>query len=215
MIAADGERAAAPKVTSPGGELAAAPKVTSPGGDPAGAPVVAGDRKTGGRSRAVIALGSNAGDRLDNLQGGLDALFDTPGLTLLAVSPVFETRPVGGPDQPDYLNAVLIAATSLPARAVLERCHAVEASFGRVRTGRWGPRTLDLDLIVYGDLVSDDPELTLPHPRAHERAFVLAPWLAADPAGYIPGRGSVRDLLERVGMAGVQRQDGTVLHAPA
>jgi 2-amino-4-hydroxy-6-hydroxymethyldihydropteridine diphosphokinase len=178
-------------------------------------PSAAGNREPSGPQRVVIALGSNVGDRLDNLQGALDALFDSPGLTFLTVSPVFETTPVGGPEQADYLNAVLIAATSLPARTVLERCHAVETSFGRARSQHWGPRTLDLDLIVYGDVVSDDPELTLPHPRAHERAFVLAPWQAADPAGHIPGRGRVPDLLNQIGMSGVRRLDGVVLHPPA
>jgi 2-amino-4-hydroxy-6-hydroxymethyldihydropteridine diphosphokinase len=166
-------------------------------------------------SRAVIAIGSNLGDRLENLQGGLDAMFDTPGLTFVAVSPVFETAPVGGPPQPAYLNAVLIAETDLPARAVLDRCHSVEAAFGRTRTEVWGPRTLDLDLIIYGDEVSDDPELMLPHPRAHERAFVLAPWHAADPRAWLPGRGHVTDLLAGTGLDGVAQLDGAVLHSPA
>ena len=165
--------------------------------------------------RSVIALGSNLGDRLDNLQGGLDAVFDAPGLDFDAVSPVFETSPVGGPGQPAYLNAVLVARTLLPARAVLERCQAVEAALGRVRKERWGPRTLDLDIIVYGDEVSDDPELTLPHPRAHERAFVLAPWCEADPAARIPGHGRVCDLLAEVGLDGVRRRGDQVLHPPA
>jgi len=107
-------------------------------------------------------MGSNLGQRLENLQGGLDALFDAPGLALIAVSPVYRTAPVGGPQQPDYLNAVLIATTTLPAHAVLERCHGVEAVFGRVREETWGPRTLDLDLIVYGYGGSADPEATLP-----------------------------------------------------
>jgi 2-amino-4-hydroxy-6-hydroxymethyldihydropteridine diphosphokinase len=165
--------------------------------------------------RAVIAMGSNLGDRLEYLQGGLDALFDAPGLTFVAVSPVFETRPVGGPDQPAYLNAVLIAETALPARTVLDRCHSVEAAFGRTRAQVWGPRTLDLDLIIYGDEVSDDPELTLPHPRAHERAFVLAPWRAADPQARLPGWGRVADLLAKTGQDGVTRLDDAVLHSPA
>ena len=166
-------------------------------------------------SRAVIAMGSNLGDRLENLQGGLDALFDAPGLTFVAVSPVFETAPVGGPPQPAYLNAVLIAETALPARTVLDRCHSVEAAFGRTRTQVWGPRPLDLDLIIYGDEVSDDPELMLPHPRAHERAFVLAPWHAADPRAWLPGRGHVTDLLAGTGLDGVAQLDGAVLHPPA
>jgi 2-amino-4-hydroxy-6-hydroxymethyldihydropteridine diphosphokinase len=164
--------------------------------------------------RVVIALGSNLGDRLANLQGGLDALFSGPGLTFVSVSPVFETAPVGGPRQPDYLNAVLIADTWLPARTVLERCHAVESGFGRVRQEVWGPRTLDLDLIVYGDEVIDDPVLTVPHPRAHERSFVLAPWLAVDPQAQIPGRGSVAALLAGAGTAGVRQLPGVTLLPP-
>jgi 2-amino-4-hydroxy-6-hydroxymethyldihydropteridine diphosphokinase len=165
-------------------------------------------------TRVTIALGSNLGNRLDNLQGGLDALFDAPGLALVAVSPVYRTAPVGGPQQPDYLNAVLIATTTLPAHAVLERCQGVEAVFGRVRDETWGPRTLDLDIIVYGDVVSDDPELTLPHPRAHERAFVLAPWHDIDPDAEIPSWGQVSDLLAKVGSAEIQRLDDVVLHPP-
>ena len=177
---------------------------------PAGRP-----RPAIGGSRVTIALGSNLGNRLENLQGGIDALFDAPGLALVAVSPVYQTAPVGGPQQPDYLNAVLIATTTLPAHAVLERCQGVEAVFGRVRDQVWGPRTLDLDIIVYGDVVSDDPELTLPHPRAHERAFVLAPWHDIDPAAEVPGWGRVPDLLAKLGPADVRRLDDAVLHPPA
>lgn len=165
--------------------------------------------------RTVIAMGSNIGDRLDYLQGGLDGLFDTPHLSFVAVSPVYETTPVGGPEQPDYLNAVVIAETSVPARAVLERCLSLEDAFGRERGERWGPRTLDLDLIIYGDEVSNSPGLTLPHPRAHERAFVLAPWYDADPQAQLPGYGPVKDLLAAVGTAGVARLEGAVLHPPA
>ncbi len=165
--------------------------------------------------RAVIAMGSNLGDRLDYLQGGLDGLFDTPRLRFLAVSPLYQTAPVGGPEQPDYLNAVVIGEASMPAQALLERCHGLEDAFGRVRGERWGPRTLDLDLIVYGDEVSDSPGLTLPHPRAHERAFVLAPWHDADPDAVIPGRGKVADLLAAIGTAGVARFEGAVLQPPA
>jgi len=160
-------------------------------------------------------MGSNIGDRLDSLQGGLDGLFDTPRITFLAVSPVYGTTPVGGPEQPDYLNAVVIAETSMPAQAVLERCLSLEDAYGRVRDERWGPRTLDLDLIIYGDEVSNSPGLTLPHPRAHERAFVLAPWLDADPQAQIPGCGPVADLLAALGTAGIARVEGAVLHPPA
>ena len=167
------------------------------------------------KTRVVVAMGSNIGDRLDYLQGGLDGLFDTPRITFLAVSPVYETTPVGGPEQSDYLNAVVIAETSMPAQAVLERCHSLEDAYGRVRDERWGPRTLDLDLIIYGDEVSNSPGLTLPHPRAHERAFVLAPWLDADPQAQIPGCGPVADLLAALGTAGIARVEGAVLHSPA
>jgi 2-amino-4-hydroxy-6-hydroxymethyldihydropteridine diphosphokinase len=150
------------------------------------------------RRTVVLALGSNLGDRLANLQGGVDLLGAEPGLDDVAVSPVYETAPVGGPAQPDYLNAVLVAATSLPPRAILDRARAAEAARGRVREERWGPRTLDVDVIVYDSEISDDPELTLPHPRAHERAFVLAPWRDVDPGAVIPGRGRIADLLAAV-----------------
>ena len=144
----------------------------------------------------------------------------SPGLVLAALSPVYETVPVGGPPQPQYLNAVLIADTTLPATALLRRAQAVEAAFDRVRKEVWGPRTLDVDVIVYGDVVSDDPELTLPHPRAWERAFVLAPWLDADPDAEIPGRGRVAGLLEAAvarngGQTGVRRLPGVQLRPPA
>lgn len=165
--------------------------------------------------RTVIAMGSNLGDRLEYLQGGLDGLFDTPRIVFVAVSPVYQTAPVGGPEQPDYLNAVVIAETSMPARAVLERCLSLEDAFGRVRGERWGPRTLDLDLIIYGDEVTDSPALTLPHPRAHERAFVLAPWHDADPGAELPGQGKVADLLAAVSTAGVTRLEDVVLQPPA
>ena len=164
--------------------------------------------------RTVIAMGSNLGDRLDYLQGGLDGLFDTPRIKFLAVSPVYQTAPVGGPEQPDYLNAVVIAETTMPAQAVLERCLSLEDAFGRTRDERWGPRTLDLDLIIYGDEVSNGPGLTLPHPRAHERAFVLAPWHDADPQAQLPGYGPVADLLAALGTDGIARLEGAVLHSP-
>jgi 2-amino-4-hydroxy-6-hydroxymethyldihydropteridine diphosphokinase len=167
------------------------------------------------RRRVVLALGSNLGDRLENLQGAVDVLSDTPGADFVAVSPVYETAPVGGPQQPDYLNAVIVVDTELPARAILDRAHGVEEAFGRVREEHWGPRTLDVDVIVSGDEVSADPELTLPHPRAHERAFVLAPWHDIDPDAVIPGRGRVADLLAALGLDGVRRADGSELQPPA
>jgi 2-amino-4-hydroxy-6-hydroxymethyldihydropteridine diphosphokinase len=169
----------------------------------------------GRQRRVVFSLGSNLGDRIENLQGAVDALFDTPGLTFVAVSPVYETLPVGGPAQPDYLNAVLVATTTLPARVILERAQSVESAFHRVRQVPGGPRTLDIDVIMCGDELSSDPALTLPHPRAHERAFVLVPWHDVDPVAVIPGRGKVADLLARAGHAGVRRWLGSAIESPA
>ena len=155
----------------------------------------------------VLALGSNVGDRLANLQRGITVLC-RDGLRCTAVSAVFETAPVGGPDQDDYLNAVLLADSALPAAAILERCREAEAALGRVRTVRWGPRTLDADIVAYGAEISADPELTLPHPRAHERAFVLAPWLDVAPEAALPGYGGVAGLLAAApDRAGVRRLD--------
>jgi 2-amino-4-hydroxy-6-hydroxymethyldihydropteridine diphosphokinase len=185
--------------------------VTGAGGD---TPAAAG---SGGRPPAartvVIALGSNVGDRLANLQRGLAQLCGR-GLDCLAVSAVYETAPVGGPDQDDFLNAVLLARSSLSAREILRRCQDAENALGRVRTIRWGPRTLDADIITCGTEVSTDPGLTLPHPRAHERAFVLAPWLDVAPAATLPGHGSVRDLLAAIGTDGVRRMPGLRLVLP-
>jgi 2-amino-4-hydroxy-6-hydroxymethyldihydropteridine diphosphokinase len=155
--------------------------------------------------QAVLALGSNLGDRGEILQGGVDAIAGTDGVRVVAVSPVYETVPVGGPPQPDYLNAALLVATSLPTRELLDRLHEVEAAFDRVRVVRWGPRTLDIDIITVADERSADPDLTLPHPRAHERAFVLAPWHDADPDAVLPGYGRVADLLASVDQSGIRR----------
>jgi len=166
------------------------------------------------RTTVVLALGSNLGDRLANLQAAVDALAAGPGLDQVAVSPVYETAPVGGPPQPDYLNAVLVAMTSLPPRAVLDRGRAAETALGRVRGPRWGPRTLDVDVIAYGNEVSSDPELTLPHPRAHERAFVLAPWHDVDPGAVIPGRGPVAGLLAALPADGVRLRRDVRLRPP-
>jgi len=162
----------------------------------------------------VLALGSNLGDRMANLRLGVE-LLDGDGITATAVSGVFETAPVGGPEQDNYLNAVLRASSALPARQVLARCAAAESAAGRVRTVRWGPRTLDVDIIAYDDETSAEPDLTLPHPRAHERAFVLAPWLDVDPSAVLPGRGSVSDLLAATSMAGVWRRTDLRLTLPS
>jgi 2-amino-4-hydroxy-6-hydroxymethyldihydropteridine diphosphokinase len=153
----------------------------------------------------VLALGSNLGDRRDILQGCVDAIAAIPEVQVMAVSPVYETVPVGGPPQPDYLNAVLLARTTLPSRVLLDRLHEIEAAFDRERSVRWGPRTLDIDIITVNGEVSSDPDLTLPHPRAHERAFVLAPWHDVDPDAVVPGHGSVAALLAAAGRTGIRR----------
>jgi 2-amino-4-hydroxy-6-hydroxymethyldihydropteridine diphosphokinase len=155
----------------------------------------------------VLALGSNVGDRLANLQRGVAELCG-PDLDCSAVSAVYQSAPVGGPQQDDFLNAVLLARSKLPAAAILELCQRAEAALGRVRTVRWGPRTLDVDIIACGSEVSADPRLTLPHPRAHERAFVLAPWLDVAPDAYLAGNGRVADLLAAIGEPGVRRMPG-------
>lgn len=165
---------------------------------------------------AVLALGANLGNRLENLQGALDALADTPGLRVKAVSPVYETAPWGVEpgSQPSYLNAVALVKTTLPPSSLLERAQAVEEAFLRVREERWGARTLDVDIITYADTVSDDPVLTLPHPRAHQRAFVLAPWHDMDPEAQLPGHGPVAALLSAADRAGVTPRTDLELRLP-
>ncbi|MFE9607771.1 2-amino-4-hydroxy-6-hydroxymethyldihydropteridine diphosphokinase [Streptomyces sp. NPDC006012] len=166
--------------------------------------------------RAVLSLGSNLGNRLETLQGAIDALEDTPGVRIKAVSPVYETEPwgVAPGSQPSYFNAVVVLRTTLPPSSLLERAHAIEEAFNRVRDEHWGPRTLDVDIVSYAEVVSDDPQLTLPHPRAHERAFVLAPWHDLDPDAQLPGRGAVADLLGAVTHSGVAARADLELRLP-
>ena len=166
-----------------------------------------------GHRSVVLSLGSNIGDRLANLQLGVDILV-AGGLVRPMISSVYETVPVGGPAQDDYLNAVLMADTALRARDVLSLAVSAETAAGRVRTVRFGPRTLDVDIISYGDETSPDAELTLPHPRAHERAFVLAPWQELDTAAVLPGCGSVAELLAATGTGGVRRRSDLTLAVP-
>ncbi|MCG0289986.1 2-amino-4-hydroxy-6-hydroxymethyldihydropteridine diphosphokinase [Streptomyces sp. PSAA01] len=166
--------------------------------------------------RAVISLGSNLGNRLETLQGAIDALEDTPGLRVKAVSPVYETDPWGVEPgtQATYFNAVVLIKTTLPPSSLLERGHAIEEAFERVRDERWGPRTIDVDIVAYQDVVSDDPQLTLPHPRAHQRAFVLVPWNDVDPQAEVPGHGAVAGLLAAMGQEGVRVRTDLELRLP-
>jgi 2-amino-4-hydroxy-6-hydroxymethyldihydropteridine diphosphokinase len=159
----------------------------------------------------AFSLGSNLGDRLEYLQGATALLAATPGVVLTAVSGVYETDPVGGVEQPDYLNIVVLAESELAGAALLARAQAIENGFGRVRASRWGPRVIDVDLLAVGDEVSHDEALTLPHPRAHERAFVLLPWLDADPDAVLVGHGRVADLLAAIGTAGVRPRPDLVV----
>ena len=154
----------------------------------------------------VIALGANLGDAQATLEAAVSALATTPGLRLRSVSLLSETEPVGGPEQDAYLNAVVVGESTLAPARLLARLHEIEAEHGRTREVRWGARTLDLDLIqvgrpgTVGEVTSADPELTLPHPRAHERGFVLVPWAQADPGAVlrVPG-GEVRPVADVVG----------------
>lgn len=154
---------------------------------------------------AFLGLGSNVGDRLANLRGAVELLADTPGVRVVRSSRVYETDPFGGSPQPDFLNAVLEVETDLAPRALLERCLEVEVELGRVRDERWGPRTLDVDVLTYGEERVDEPGLTIPHPRMHERAFVLVPLteLVADPP--LPGGRRLSTLrLEPAGLLGAR-----------
>jgi len=137
----------------------------------------------------VIALGSNLGASQDTLRAAVHALAEVPGLEVTGVGPLARTAPVGGPDQPDFLNTVVLGRTTLSPRALLRACQAVEDRLGRVREERWGPRTLDVDLIVHGTTIGVTDDLELPHPRAHQRAFVLLPWAHVDPQAVLPGLG--------------------------
>jgi 2-amino-4-hydroxy-6-hydroxymethyldihydropteridine diphosphokinase len=156
---------------------------------------------------AVVALGANLGERAATLEGAVADLRRMPLVEDVVVSPAIETVAVtvDGPDAeaPAYLNAVALVTTRLAPSVLLGYLHAIENRHGRVRRDRWGDRTLDLDLIAYGEVESADPALTLPHPRAAEREFVLAPWLAVDPDAELPGSGRVDALLERL-----RAQDG-------
>ena len=163
-------------------------------------------------STAVFALGSNLGDRLENLQGALTTLRSTPDVIVVDVSPVYETEPVGAPEgSPTFLNAVVVIETTLQPRTLLERAHAIEDAYGRNRVELNGPRTLDVDLLIVGRREVSDEHLQLPHPRAHERAFVLVPWHDVDPGASIPGKGLIADLLDQVDTSGVRRRDDLTL----
>ncbi len=147
--------------------------------------------------RYVIGVGSNLGDPESIVVQAIDDVASALEASSEQRSSLYRTAPVGGPEQPDYVNAVLIVDSSLEPMEVLARLQGIEQQAGRVRDVRWGPRTLDLDIVLADFLESDDPTLTLPHPRAHERAFVLVPWCEIDPQAMLPVHGSIAEIIER------------------
>jgi 2-amino-4-hydroxy-6-hydroxymethyldihydropteridine diphosphokinase len=149
-------------------------------------------------TRAYIGLGANLGPREATLLRAVELVGATPGVELLELSSLRETEPVGVTDQPGFLNGALALDTTLTPRELLDVLLGVERELGRVRVDgeRWGPRTIDLDLLLYGDEEVDEPGLTLPHPRLHERRFALEPLAELEPGLEIPGRGTVSALLQ-------------------
>jgi 2-amino-4-hydroxy-6-hydroxymethyldihydropteridine diphosphokinase len=152
--------------------------------------------------RACIGLGGNVGDVAATLQAAFDALDRLPGTRLLARSRLYRTAAWGNEAQPEFLNAAALVETTLAPRAFLDELLAIERAFGRERRERWGPRTLDLDLLLYGDAVVDVPGLHVPHPYLHERAFVLRPLADVAPDALVPGHGTVDALLVGVDASG-------------
>jgi 2-amino-4-hydroxy-6-hydroxymethyldihydropteridine diphosphokinase len=144
--------------------------------------------------KAVISLGANIGDAKANLDLAIGLLREATDV--IALSSYSLTKPVGGPEQPDYLNAVAIVESELPAKDLLALLNGIETAMGRTREIHWGPRVIDLDLIQYGGLLVNDEKLTLPHPRAHERRFVLAPWFEIEPEAVLLTHGRISDLLK-------------------
>ena len=146
--------------------------------------------------KAVISLGANIGNPEEQMQLAIAMLREATDV--IALSSIYTTEPVGGPEQPNYLNAICITESDLPAADLLALLHGIEKTLGRERVERWGPRTIDLDLIQYGTILSSAEELELPHPRAHERKFVLEPWLEVEPDAILLTHGKISELLEQL-----------------
>ena len=146
--------------------------------------------------KAVVALGANIGNPKEQMDLAISMLREATVVT--AISSYYMTKPVGGPEQPDYINAICILESELPALDLLSVLHGIEKTLGRERIERWGPRTIDLDLIQYGTLLSKADELELPHPRAHERRFVLEPWREIEPDAVLLTHGKISELLEQL-----------------
>ena len=167
-----------------------------------------------GGTFAFLGLGSNLGERLEHLQAAVDLLDQDPRTRVDAVSSVYETEPVGGPEQGPYLNIALRVTTSRSPRALLALCNEVEAALGRVREERWGPRTVDVDVLLYGDRVVSTRRLAVPHPRMTERAFVLVPLMEVAPGLTLPGGGSAASALARLAPVEGVRMIGTQVTGP-
>jgi len=146
--------------------------------------------------KAVVALGANIGNPSEQMDLAIAMLKEATDV--ISVSTFYTTKPVGGPEQPDYINAVCILESDLPALDLLSLLQGIEKSLGRERIERWGPRTIDLDLIQYGSLLSKAEELELPHPRAHERRFVLEPWHEIEPDAVLLTHGKISELLAQL-----------------
>lgn len=164
-------------------------------------------------SKVVLSLGSNMGESEETLRDAVQFLADTPDVILVDVSPVYQTAPVGDVEQDDFLNLIVIAESTLEPLTILDRVHAIEEHFGRERVIIGGPRTLDIDLVMVGRHGSQSG-LKLPHPRAHERAFVLVPWLDVEPHAELGDLGPIAELVEDLDLDGVTRRDDIVIEMP-
>ena len=153
-------------------------------------------------TQAVLALGGNLGDRVANIRASVEALRETKGIKVRGVSPLVESFAVteAGVDEskPNYINAVVKVDTRLKPKKLLREVRRIESQLGRVRIERWGSRTMDIDIVTYGDVIKSKKKLELPHPRAFQRAFVLVPWLLLDEQAVLPGHGSVQLLSQHI-----------------
>ncbi len=157
--------------------------------------------------KAVLSIGSNLGNRFDHLQSAVTKICENPKISAVKVSSVYETKPVGGVEQDDFLNAVVSLETTLSSDELLNFAQALENQAQRVREVRWGPRTLDVDILIYGDEVLNTEKLTLPHPRIAERAFVLIPWFELDPEAVIPNFGKLETLYNSISKTDVVKNN--------
>jgi len=156
-------------------------------------------------ARAFVGVGANLGDAAAQVRAAIGALAALPGTRLVAASSLYRTAPLGYADQPDFVNAAVLLETALAPRALLEALQAVEARSGRARSFKDAPRVLDLDLLLYGGELLQEPDLVVPHPRLHSRAFALAPVVEIDPDAVIPGRGPAKEWLARCANQRVER----------